>query len=137
MRPESPLTQPVMKPHNRLLAAVLVLAFHAPAIPAAQAAEAPYELRLMRLGEILGSLHYLRNLCGEAGNRWREQMESLMSAENPPAEKRALYVAGFNRGYRAYASIHVNCTPATAAAIDRFMKEGEALARDTAATFGN
>ena len=29
------------------------------------AVEAPYEQNLLRLAEVLGSLHYLRNLCGE------------------------------------------------------------------------
>lgn len=103
----------------------------------ARAVDAPYEARLMRLGEVLGALHYLRNLCGDAGNRWREQMETMIAAENPPPEKRARYVASFNRGYRSYAASHVTCTDATVEAIDRFMKEGEALSRDIAVMYGN
>ena len=31
---------------------------------------------LMRLAEVLGSLHYLRNLCGEKGNQWRPRWSS-------------------------------------------------------------
>ena len=103
----------------------------------ARAVDAPYEARLYRLGEVLGSLHYLRNLCGEDGNEWREQMEALIVTENPSPEKRRRLVASFNRGYRSYAEIHIACTPAAAEAIARYMKEGETLARETAATFGN
>ncbi|MVA99660.1 TIGR02301 family protein [Nitratireductor sp. CAU 1489] len=103
----------------------------------ARAVDAPYEERLLRLAEVLGSLHYLRNLCGETGNLWREQMEALLASENPTIDKRARFVARFNRGYRSFAETHVTCTESTMAAIERYMKEGEALSRDTAAMFGN
>lgn len=103
----------------------------------AGAADAPYEVRLYRLGEVLGSLHYLRNLCGENGNRWREQMEELVAAEEPPPEKRARLIASFNRGYRGNSEIHMNCTQAVVAAIDRYMKEGETLTLDLAQSFGD
>jgi uncharacterized protein (TIGR02301 family) len=103
----------------------------------AAALDAPYELRLYRLGEVLGSLHYLRSLCGEEGNAWREQMEALIAAEDPPQEKRRRLVASFNRGYRSHAEIHLACTPAVVAAIERYMDEGEALAQETAVTYGN
>ncbi len=52
----------------------------------------------MRLAEILGSLHYLRTLCGEAGGRWRTEMEGLLEAENPDTERRAKLIARFNHG---------------------------------------
>ena len=64
-------------------------------------------------------------------------MEALIVTENPSPEKRRRLVASFNRGYRSYAEIHIACTPAAAEAIARYMKEGETLARETAATFGN
>ncbi len=51
----------------------------------AASAEAPFEQPLMRLAEVLGSLHYLRNLCGETGNQWRDEMEQLLASENPAA----------------------------------------------------
>jgi uncharacterized protein (TIGR02301 family) len=103
----------------------------------AGAVDAPYELRLYRLGEVLGSLHYLRSLCGETGNAWRGQMEALIAAEDPPEDKRKRLVASFNRGYRSHAEIHLACTPAVVAAIERYMKEGETLAQETAVTYGN
>lgn len=102
-----------------------------------QAAEAPFESRLMRLAEVLGSLHYLRNLCGETGNQWRGQMEKLLAAENPDAARRARFIANFNRGYRSFDEIYVNCTPSATEAISRYMKEGEALSREIAGRYGN
>ncbi|KAG1648813.1 hypothetical protein GQR58_029548 [Nymphon striatum] len=41
---------------------------------------APYDSRLQRLSEVLGSVHYLRNLCGEESNQWRDQMSGLLTA---------------------------------------------------------
>jgi len=123
-----------------------VWAFFAMAIAAAPLAatsslaassEAPFEQPLMRLAEVLGSLHYLRNLCGETGNRWRNEMEQLLASENPQAERRARFVASFNRGYRSFDGVYVTCTPSATEAISRYMKEGEALTRDIATRYGN
>ena len=115
------------------LAAFLTMAI----APSAGAVDAPYEKKMMRLGEVLGSLHYLRNLCGEVGNQWREQMETMIAVESPPPEKRARYVASFNRGYRSFAGTHISCTSSTVEAISRYMKEGETLSRDLAVMYGN
>jgi uncharacterized protein (TIGR02301 family) len=103
----------------------------------AASAEAPFEQPLMRLAEVLGSLHYLRNLCGETGNQWRSEMEQLLASENPPAERRARFVASFNRGYRSFDGVYVACTASATEAISRYMKEGEALSRDIATRYGN
>lgn len=107
-----------------------------PVLPA-RAAEAPYERGLMRLAEILGSLHFLRNLCGEEGNDWRDEMQRLVAAENPDAERRARLVASFNRGYRAFETNYSTCTASASEAIRRYVKEGEALSRDIATRYGN
>lgn len=104
---------------------------------AARAAEAPYEGNLMRLAEILGSLHFLRNLCGEHGTKWRDQMDALLKSENPDPDRRARLGASFNRGYRSYSEIYTACTVSATEAIGRYMKEGETLARETASRYGN
>ncbi len=118
---------------RRTALALLVLA----AVLPARAAEAPYEPRLMRLAEVLGSLHYLRNLCGETGTQWRDQMEKLITVENPDAQRRARFVASFNRGYRSFDGVYVSCTASATEAISRYMKEGEELTREIATRFGN
>ena len=91
----------------------------------------------MRLAEVLGSLHYLRNLCGENGDRWRAEMEKLLEAEKPDEVRRAKFIANFNRGYRSFDEIYVKCTSSAVEAINRYMKEGEALSREIAGRYGN
>jgi uncharacterized protein (TIGR02301 family) len=103
----------------------------------ALAVDAPYEPRLLRLGEILGSLHYLRNLCGETGSQWRDQMLTLIETEKATGERRAKLIASFNRGYRSFAQTHLTCTSSSTEAIARYMKEGEDLSREIASLFGN
>lgn len=117
-----------------VLAAAALLALAA-ALPA-RAVDAPFQGQLLRLAEVLGSLHYLRTLCGEGTNQWREQMERLLAAENPDQARRAQLVASFNRGYRSF-GVHTSCTASAGAAIARYMREGEELTRDIAVRYGN
>jgi uncharacterized protein (TIGR02301 family) len=101
------------------------------------AVEAPFDTGLLRLAEVLGSLHFLRNLCGEKGNQWREEMEKLLAAENPEPQRRAQFIASFNRGYRSFEGTYSNCTASATEAITRYTREGESLSRDIAARYGN
>jgi uncharacterized protein (TIGR02301 family) len=103
----------------------------------AEAVEAPFEPGLLRLAEILGSLHFLRNLCGEKGDQWRIEMEKLLESENPDPDRRARFIASFNRGYRSFGTSYSRCTASATEAINRYMKEGEALSRDIASRYGN
>lgn len=103
----------------------------------AMAVDAPFEPGLMRLAEILGSLHFLRNLCGESGDQWRAEMELLLQSENPDPERRARFIASFNRGYRSFGSTYTQCTASARAAIDHYLKEGGDLSRDIASRYGN
>jgi uncharacterized protein (TIGR02301 family) len=119
-----------------LLAACLAISMAVAARPTL-AAEAPFEPGLMRLAEVLGSLHFLRNLCGEKGDRWRVEMEKLLESENPDPERRARFIASFNRGYRSFSGTYTQCTPSATEAIARYMKEGETLSRDIASRYGN
>jgi uncharacterized protein (TIGR02301 family) len=119
----------------RLLAACLAAALAA-APCLAPAAEAPFEPGLIRLAEILGSLHFLRNLCGESGDQWRGEMEKLLESENPDPERRARFIAAFNRGYRSFGG-YTHCTASATEAIARYMKEGETISRDIASRYGN
>ncbi|ODT08340.1 MAG: TIGR02301 family protein [Mesorhizobium sp. SCN 65-20] len=119
-----------------LVLALTLVASSITAVPA-RAVEAPFEPGLLRLAEVLGSLHFLRNLCGEKGTQWREQMENLLKAENPSPERKARFIASFNRGYRSFEGTYTACTASATEAIDRYMKEGETLSRDIASRFGN
>lgn len=85
----------------------------------------PYDDRLMRLAEILGAVHFLRELCGaNEGQYWRERMEELMRAEGSSSLRQARLTRGFNQGYRNYARTYSTCTPTAQTAISRFLTEG-------------
>lgn len=125
-----------MRRATTILTTLALIAPLALARPAA-AVDAPYEAGLMRIAEVMGSLHFLRNLCGDKGERWRLAMERLLAAENPDAERKARFIASFNRGYRSFEGTYTRCTASATEAISRYTVEGENLARDLAARFGN
>ena len=118
-----------------LLLAFLVLASAGPV--RAVAVEAPFDPGLMRLAEVLGSLHFLRNLCGDKGDQWRQTMERLLAAEKPDPERRARFIASFNRGYRGFQQTYRTCTPAANFAIRRYLDEGARIAKDITGRYAN
>ncbi len=108
-----------------------------PATPA-PARTAPFDNDLARLAEILGALHYLRPVCGaHDGQRWRNEMQALLDAEAPHGERRAKFVASFNRGYRSFQQTYRACTPAASIAIRRYLEEGAQISRDIGARYAN
>lgn len=90
----------------------------------------PYDPKLLRLSEILGAVHYLRELCGaEEGQVWRQQMQELLKHEGKTAIRRAKLVKSFNDGYRGYRRTYRSCTDSATIAIARFVEEGAQLAQ--------
>jgi uncharacterized protein (TIGR02301 family) len=88
----------------------------------------PYDTQLFRLAEILGTLHYLRELCGaNEGQIWREHMRELVASEGTSALRRAKLVDSFNRGYRDYSRTYRTCTQPALVAIQRFMDQASAI----------
>ncbi|EFM63627.1 conserved hypothetical protein [Brucella sp. NF 2653] len=127
-----------MKDYRRLFrlaagAAALWLAVCPPVL----AQDAPYEGKMLRFAEVLGSLHYLRNLCGEKGSEWRDRMDAIIAAEKPPEAERLKLVSSFNHGYRVFSDNYARCTPSALAAIDRYMKEGGDLSNEIISRYGN
>jgi uncharacterized protein (TIGR02301 family) len=95
----------------------------------------PYDDKLMRLSEILGAVHYLRELCGaNDGQRWRDSMKELMDTEGSSALRRARLTRSFNNGYRAYSRTYSACSPSAQTAIARFLAEGAEIAESLAKT---
>jgi len=95
----------------------------------------PYDDKLMRLSEILGAVHYLRELCGaNDGQRWREQMRELMDTEGSSALRRAKLTRSFNNGYRSYSRTYNVCSQSAQTAITRFLTEGADIAESLAKT---
>lgn len=109
---------------GRLLALAVLAAACAPA----SAQSARYERNLLRLSEILGSMHYLQQMCGAFDDdTWRRQMVSLMQVEKVEGEREAHLIARFNRGYRKYKDWFSSCTDGARAEIDRHTREGSEL----------
>jgi uncharacterized protein (TIGR02301 family) len=103
-----------------------------------QTASAPYDRDLQRLSEILGSLHFLRGICGSnEGQKWRSEAQALIDAEAPAGERHDRMVASFNRGYRAFQQSYRTCTPAADFAIRRYLEEGAKIAREITARYAN
>ena len=95
----------------------------------------PYDDRLLRLSEILGAVHYLRELCGaNDGQKWRDQMRELMDTEGSSALRRAKLTRSFNNGYRSYSRTYNVCSQSAQTAITRFLAEGADIAESLAKT---
>jgi uncharacterized protein (TIGR02301 family) len=110
------------------LAATLIL-LAAPQARAATADSKPYDDELYRLSEILGAVHYLRELCGaDEGQIWRERMSELIKAEGSTALRRAQLTRSFNKGYRSYSRTYNTCSPSAQNVINRFLAEGAQIA---------
>ena len=79
---------------QRLLRSVIVAVTMYASATAVSAAEGkPYDDKLFRLSEILGAVHYLRELCGSNdGGLWRDRMKELTDAEGSSALRRAPYM---------------------------------------------
>lgn len=103
----------------------------------AAAPDPPYQAKLERLAEVLGSVHFLRRLCGDQSAVWRDAMAELITNEAPPAERKARLTASFNHGYRSFEGVYTRCTDAAGQALSNFMAEGESLTHDIATRYGN
>src|SRR6266702_3895549 len=128
--------RPAMLKH---FVAALILVSACSLVPArAEDAAAPFDGDLQRLAEILGTLHYLRGICGaNEGAKWRNEMQALIDAETPSGDRRARMIAGFNRGYNGFQQTYRTCTPAAAVAIRRYIEEGSKISRDLTARYAN
>ena len=121
---------------RRMCGALLIAGVAGLAAPSAMAQDTiiapdskPYDDRLLRLSELLGAVHYLRELCGATdGQMWRDRMKELMDAEASTALRRAKLTRSFNNGYRSYSRTYNNCTPSAQTAIARFLAEGAEIA---------
>lgn len=116
------------------LTALLACAIVVPPVAAQEESEAPagtakaYDKRLMRLSEVLGSLHFLRPLCGrDANGEWRKAMSDILEVEKPNEQRRALLISRFNRGYETFRRSYRSCTPSAVRAANRYRLEGVRL----------
>jgi uncharacterized protein (TIGR02301 family) len=123
-------------PKSLAIALIALCCFLAPV--RAQESAAPFDNELQRFAEILGTLHYLRGICGNnEGGKWRNEMQALLDAETPSGDRRARMIAGFNRGYNGFQQTYRTCTPAATLAIRRYIDEGLKISRDLTARYAN
>jgi uncharacterized protein (TIGR02301 family) len=96
-----------------------------PPPPPAELPPPVYDTQLLRLSEILGSLAFLRGLCGEPdGPAWRDEMSALLAAEQPGPERRSRLVGHSITGFETYNAVYRSCTPSARLAITRYLAEG-------------
>lgn len=119
------------------LAAFLFVFSPAPLTAQQPAVLLQYDTKLLRLSEILGSLHYLRNLCGEQGTQWRDEMNALLKAEQPSPARKTRLLGAFNDAYRVFSDRYSQCTPAAHEAVNRYTKEGISLSQELVDRFGH
>ncbi|MEQ1647216.1 MAG: TIGR02301 family protein [Hyphomicrobiaceae bacterium] len=99
-----------------------------PAAAAATSDQRPYDEKMLRLSEILGAVHFLRELCGNNdGMQWRDRMNDLLDAEGSSAARRVKFTRAFNAGYRGYSRTYTTCTTTARTAVTRFITEGTEL----------
>ncbi len=114
--------------HALALAAMLAVLAPVCTTSAAIAAEdgaRPYDGKLQRLAEILGAIHYLRELCGaDEGQLWRKRMQELIRAEGTTSLRRVRLIQNFNKGYRSYRRTYRLCTQSARTVIAHFLDEG-------------
>lgn len=113
-----------------------ILAASGPA--AAQETLPPYHEQMARLAEVLGGLHYLRDLCGHGeGMKWRNRMVELLEAEKPGPLREADMIERFNRSYETFAATHNTCTDTTRRIMRDYLEEGAMLAATTRARYAD
>jgi len=97
----------------------------------------PLQTKLLRLSEILGAVHHLREVCGaNEGPLWRNKMIGLLEITRVSGRQREALVSRFNAGfYKAGRNFPV-CTGKAIRESNALLKEGQqvsgALAADTA-----
>ena len=105
--------------------------------PPASAEPPPYEPQLLRMAEVIGTLSYLRDLCGEGdGATFRAKFASLLETEGNTPSRRETLAGAFNRGLRDYELTYRTCTPAAREIIAHFLDEAARIARDVANQYG-
>lgn len=97
----------------------------------------PYQAKIERLAEVMGTLSYMRDLCGAGdGTIWRDKMAALLATEGSTDARRDRLAGAFNRGLRDYQVSYRHCTPAAALVIERSLAEGTRLTQDLSNQFG-
>jgi uncharacterized protein (TIGR02301 family) len=105
---------------------------------ASPAPPAPYEGPLLRLSELMGSLHYLRGLCHAAdAQEWRQRMVALLDSEADDEARRSRLAGAFNRGYRTFQQTYRSCNASAQTTIAAYVEEGRKITKDIGTRFAD
>lgn len=126
-------TKQLMRPAMGLAALLMVsLAFAGSANGETRSGASEGEM--VRLAEILGAVHHLREVCNaNEGQLWRSKMQDLLRHEKPSDDMKELMVARFNRAYHQHRLAYPRCTGQARTDAARFLDEGSGLAQRLAA----
>ncbi len=92
---------------------------------------------LVRLSEILGAVHHLRQVCNaNEGQLWRIKMQEILKQEKPDANLKEVMVAHFNQTYHQHRRAYPRCTGQARTDIIQLLDEGAALTDQLAAGTG-
>jgi uncharacterized protein (TIGR02301 family) len=129
--PDSGVDNFVTQLRRIILAVAAIFVLSGPAL----AVDPPYQQKMERLAEIMGSLYFLQPLCHGGTQDWRAQMAELIALDEPEEDRRQRLAGAFNGGYEAFARFHRTCTPSAHEAFMRLLAEAEAVAREIHARF--
>ncbi|WP_208435209.1 TIGR02301 family protein [Bartonella phoceensis] len=122
---------------RNILINIIFLIFFLTLMPIFAQQSPSYETKLLRLAEILGSLHFLQNLCSTPTNQWYDYMHVLIEAEQPMPQRRAYFYEEFNRAYRAFSENYHHCTQSAIEANQRYIEEGRALSESLITSYNS
>lgn len=90
---------------------------------------------LMRLSEILGSVHHLREVCGaNEGALWRNKMIDMLNVADLDAAARQAMISHFNDAYHGAQRSFPACSASAAAKANALFDEARRLAGRLAGT---
>jgi uncharacterized protein (TIGR02301 family) len=105
--------------------------------PPAEPPPPPYEPQLLRLSEIMGSLAYLRGLCGaHDADAFHAKISALLTIEATTDARKERLAGAYNHGFQGYAMTYRVCTPAAHAVIAHFLDEAAKISKDVASRYG-
>lgn len=96
----------------------------------------PYEGRLLRLSEIIGSVHFLTLLCRpDDGLVWHDKMTEMLKVEAKTQLRRAKLIERFNSGFNGFQATYRKCTPSAQTALERYIAEAQVIVQNLTSDF--
>lgn len=91
---------------------------------------ASYEADLVRMSELLGSIHHLRSICTlNEGSMWRGKMIDMLGTLEGSKSQRDMLISHFNDYYFRAERRFPICTSVAAREANKLFREAETLAR--------